>query len=84
MSYVKSSLPNSAREGTLYEGKSKIDRNDKVEDLDKVTFESVAKAKDTITIPFTAYGKLYKDGASKGKDVDYSGNVVISVVSKVT
>ena len=82
LSYVKFSLPNSTREGVLYEGKSKIDRNDKVEDLDKVTFESVAKAKDTITIPFTAYGKLYKDGASKGKDVDYSGNVVISVVKE--
>ena len=82
LSYVKFSLPNSTREGVLYEGKSKIDRNDKVEDLDKVTFESVAKAKDTITISFTAYGKLYKDGASRGKDVDYSGNVVISVVKE--
>ena len=82
LSYVKFSLPNSTREGVLYEGKSKIDRNDKVEDLDKVSFESVAKAKDTITISFTAYGKLYKDGASKGKDVDYSGNVVISVVKE--
>ena len=82
LSYVKFSLPNSTREGVLYEGKSKIDRNDKVEDLDKVTFESVAKAKDTITISFTAYGKLYKDSASKGKDVDYSGNVVISVVKE--
>ena len=82
LSYVKFSLPNSTREGVLYDGKSKIDRNDKVEDLDKVTFESVAKAKDTITISFTAYGKLYKDGASKGKDVEYSGNVVISVVKE--
>ena len=83
LDYVKfTSLPNSTREGVLYEGKSKIDRNDKVEDLDKVTFESVAKAKDTITISFTAYGKLYKDGASKGKDVDYSGSVVISVVKE--
>lgn len=82
LSYVKFSLPNSTREGVLYEGKSKIDRNDKVEDLDKVTFESVAKAKDTITISFTAYGKLYKDSASRGKDVDYSGNVVISVVKE--
>lgn len=82
LSYVKFSLPNSTREGVLYEGKSKIDRNDKVEDLDKVTFESVAKAKDTITISFTAYGKLYKDGSSKGKDVSYSGNVVISVVKE--
>ena len=82
LSYVKFSLPNSTREGVLYEGKSKIDRNDKVEDLDKVTFESSSKAKGTITISFTAYGKLYKDGASKGKDVDYSGNVVISVVKE--
>ena len=83
LNYVKfGSLPTATSEGVLYEGKSKIARNDKIEDLDKVTFESVAKAKDTITISFTAYGKLYKDGASKGKDVDYSGNVVISVVKE--
>ena len=82
LSYVKFSLPNSTREGVLYEGKSKIDRNDKVEDLDKVTFESSSKAKGTITISFTAYGTLHKDGASKGKDVSYSGNVVISVVKE--
>ena len=83
LSYVKfDSLPNSTREGVLYEGKSKIARNDKISDLDKVTFESSSKAKGTITISFTAYGTLYKDGASKGKDVDYSGNVVISVVKE--
>ena len=82
LSYVKFSLPNSTREGVLYEGKSKIARNDKISDLDKVTFESSSKAKGTITISFTAYGTLYKDGASKGKDVDYSGNVVISVVKE--
>ena len=83
LNYVKfGSLPSATSEGVLYEGKSKIARNDKISDLDKVTFESVAKAKGTITIPFTAYGKLYKDGASKGKDVDYSGSVVISVVKE--
>lgn len=83
LDYVKfTSLPTATSEGVLYEGKSKIARNDKISDLDKVTFESSSKAKGTITIPFTAYGTLYKDGASKGKDVDYSGNVVISVVKE--
>ena len=84
LNYVKfGSLPTATSEGVLYEGKSKIARNDKIEDLDKVTFESVAKAKGTITIPFTAYGTLYKDGASKkDKDVEYSGSVVISVVKE--
>ena len=83
LDYVKfGSLPTATSEGVLYEGKSKIARNDKISDLDKVTFESSSKAKGTITIPFTAYGTLYKDGASKGKDVSYSGNVVISVVKE--
>lgn len=84
LNYVKfGSLPSATSEGVLYEGKSKIARNDKISDLDKVTFESVAKAKGTITIPFTAYGTLYKDGASKkDKDVEYSGSVVISVVKE--
>ena len=83
LDYVKfGSLPTATSEGVLYEGKSKIARNDKISDLDKVTFESSSKAKGTITIPFTAYGTLHKDGASKGKDVSYSGNVVISVVKE--
>ena len=83
LNYVKfGSLPTATSEGVLYEGKSKIARNDKISDLDKVTFESSSKAKGTITISFTAYGTLYKDGASKGKDVSYSGNVVISVVKE--
>ena len=83
LDYVKfGSLPTATSEGVLYEGKSKIARNDKISDLDKVTFESSSKAKGTITISFTAYGTLYKDGASKGKDVSYSGNVVISVVKE--
>ena len=83
LDYVKfGSLPTATSEGVLYEGKSKIARNDKISDLDKVTFESSSNAKGTITISFTAYGTLHKDGASKGKDVSYSGNVVISVVKE--
>ena len=83
LDYVKfGSLPTATSEGVLYEGKSKIARNDKISDLDKVTFESSSKAKGTITISFTAYGTLHKDGASKGKDVSYSGNVVSSVVKE--
>ena len=85
ISYVTFSLPSASTEGTLYEGKSKIARNDKIEDVDDVTFESVAKAKGTISIGFTAYGKIYKDGyTSKAntKEFDYSGTVVISVVNE--
>ena len=82
--YVKfNSLPNSTKEGTLYEGKSKIDRNDKVEDLDKVTFESVAKANGTIKIPFTLYAKQY-DKSDKVIDnkVSMTGEVEITVVKE--
>ena len=85
ISYVTFSLPSANTEGTLYEGKSKIARNDKIEDVDDVTFESVAKAKGTISIGFTAYGKIYKNGSTSKtntKEFDYSGTVVISVVNE--
>lgn len=85
ISYVTFSLPSANTEGTLYEGKSKIARNDKIEDVDDVTFESVAKAKGTISIGFTAYGKIYKDGSTSKtntKEFDYSGTVVISVINE--
>ena len=85
ISYVTFSLPSANTEGTLYEGKSKIARNDKIEDVDDVTFESVAKATGTISIGFTAYGKIYKHGSTSKtntKEFDYSGTVVISVVNE--
>ena len=82
--YVKfNSLPNSTREGVLYEGKDKIKTSTEVENLDKVTFESVAKAKDTIKVPFTLYAKQYdKNDKVIDKKVSMTGEVVISVVKE--
>ena len=84
LDYVKfDSLPNSTREGVLYEGKDKIKTSTEVEDLDKVTFESVAKAKDTIKIPFTLYAKQYdKNDKVIDKKVSMTGVVEISVVKE--
>lgn len=82
--YVKfDSLPNSTREGVLYEGKDKIKTSTEVENLDKVTFESVAKAKDTIKVPFTLYAKQYdKNDKVIDKKVSMTGVVEISVVKE--
>ena len=84
LQYVKfDSLPNSTREGVLYEGKDKIKTSTEVENLDKVTFESVAKAKDTIKVPFTLYAKQYdKNDKVIDKKVSMTGEVVISVVKE--
>ena len=84
LQYVKfDSLPNSTREGVLYEGKDKIKTSTEIEDLDKVTFESVAKAKDTIKVPFTLYAKQYdKNDKVIDKKVSMTGVVVISVVKE--
>ena len=82
--YVKfDSLPNSTREGVLYEGKDKIKTSTEVEDLDKVTFDSVAKAKDTIKVPFTLYAKQYdKHDKVVEKKVPMTGVVEITVVKE--
>ena len=82
--YVKfDSLPNSTREGVLYEGKDKIKTSTEVENLDKVSFESVAKAKDTIKVPFTLYAKQYdKNDKVIDKKVSMTGEVVITVVKE--
>ena len=84
LDYVKfDSLPNSTREGVLYEGKDKIKTSTEVENLDKVTFESVTKAKDTIKVPFTLYAKQYdKNDKVIDKKVSMTGEVVISVVKE--
>ena len=82
--YVKfNSLPNSAKEGDLYEGKNKIKTSTEVEDLDKVTFESVAKANGTIKIPFTLYAnQLDKNDKVIGKKISMPGVVEITVVKE--
>ena len=82
--YVKfTSLPNSAKEGDLYEGKNKIKTSTEVEDLDKVTFESVAKANGTIKIPFTLYAnQLDRNDKVIGKKISMPGVVEITVVKE--
>ena len=84
LQYVKfTSLPNSTKEGDLYEGKNKIKTSTEVEDLDKVTFESVAKANGTIKIPFTLYAKQYdKSDKVIDKKVSMTGEVEITVVKE--
>ena len=84
LQYVKfDSLPNSTREGVLYEGKDKIKTSTEVENLDKVSFESVAKAKDTIKVPFTLYAKQYdKNDKVVEKKVPMTGVVEITVVKE--
>ena len=84
LQYVKfDSLPNSNKEGVLYEGKDKIKTSTEVENLDKVTFESVTKAKDTIKVPFTLYAKQYdKHDKVIDKKVSMTGVVEISVVKE--
>ena len=84
LQYVKfTSLPNSTKEGDLYEGKNKIKTSTEVEDLDKVTFESVAKANGTIKIPFTLYAKQYdKNDKVIDKKVSMTGEVEITVVKE--
>lgn len=84
LQYVKfDSLPNSTREGVLYEGKDKIKTSTEVENLDKVSFESVTKAKDTIKVPFTLYAKQYdRNDKVIDKKVSMTGEVVISVVKE--
>ena len=84
LQYVKfTSLPNSTKEGDLYEGKNKIKTSTEVEDLDKVTFESVAKANGTIKIPFTLYAnQLDKSDKVIGKKISMPGEVEITVVKE--
>ncbi len=80
--YVKFTIPNSTS-GTLYEGSSKIKASDEISDLDKVSFDSTAKAKGTINISFTLYAKRYdKNDKVVEKKVAMPGTVVISVVNE--
>ena len=80
--YVKFSLPSSTS-GTLYEGSSKIKASDEISDLDKVSFDSTAKAKGTINISFTLYAKRYdKNDKVVEKKVAMPGVVAITVVNE--
>lgn len=82
------SLPDAKREGTLYYGGSEItstsNRKAEYTDMDKMTFEAVAKpTKDTVTLTFKVQGYVYKNGSNKKTTLDpYTVSVVISVVKE--
>ena len=82
------SLPDAKREGTLYYGGSEVtstsNRKAEYTDMDKMTFEAVAKpSKDTVTLTFKVQGYVYKNGSSKKNDLKpYTVSVVINVVKE--
>ena len=82
------SLPDAKREGTLYYGGSEVtstsNRKAEYTDMDKMTFEAVAKpTKDTVTLPFKVQGDVYKNGSSNKNDLKpYTVSVVINVVKE--
>lgn len=82
------SLPDAKREGTLYYGGSEVtstsNRKAEYTDMDKMTFEAVAKpTKDTVTLTFKVQGYVYKNGSSKKNDLKpYTVSVVINVVKE--
>lgn len=80
-------IPNSKNEGTLYYKNSEVtsssNRKAEYTDMDKMTFEAVAKPnKDTVTLRFTVVGKQYSSERDKGSKVSYPVDVVISVVKE--
>ena len=81
------SLPTAKSEGTLYYSGSEVtsSTNKRAEytDMDKMTFEAVAKpSKDTVTLTFRVYGEIEKPNSRMPDKVDYYVNVVISVVKE--
>lgn len=82
------SLPDAKREGTLYYGGSEVtstsNRKAEYTDMDKMTFEAVAKpTKDTVTLTFKVQGYVYKNGSSRKTDLKpYTVSVVINVVKE--
>ena len=81
------SLPTAKSEGTLYYGGSEVtstsNRKAEYTDMDKMTFEAVAKpTKDTVTLTFRVYGEIEKPNSREPDKVNYDVNVVISVVKE--
>ena len=81
------SLPTAKSEGTLYYGGSEVtstsNRKAEYTDMDKMTFEAVAKpTKDTVTLTFRVYGEIEKPNSRTPDKVNYDVNVVISVVKE--
>ena len=81
------SLPTAKSEGTLYYGGSEVtstsNRKAEYTDMDKMTFEAVAKpTKDTVTLTFRVYGEIEKPNSRTPDKVNYDVNVVINVVKE--
>ena len=83
---LTSSVPSAKNEGTLYYGSTEITSSNRskteMTDMDKVSFDTVSKPKDTITLTFRVYGEVEKPNSRKADKVDYSVNVVINVVKE--
>ena len=84
---LTSSIPSAKSEGTLYYGSSEVtstsNRKAEYTDMDKMTFEAVAKpTKDTVTLTFRVYGEIEKPNSRTPDKVNYDVNVVISVVKE--
>ena len=84
---LTSSIPSAKSEGTLYYGSTEITSSNKsktdMTDMDKVSFDSVAKpSKDTVTLTFRVYGEIEKPNSRKPDKVNYDVNVVINVVKE--
>ena len=83
---LTSSVPSTKNEGTLYYGSTEITSSNRskteMTDMDKVSFDTVSKPKDTITLTFKVYGEVEKPNSRKPDKVDYSVNVVINVVKE--
>lgn len=84
---LTSSVPSTKNEGTLYYGSTEITSSNRskteMTDMDKVSFDSVAKpSKDTVSLTFRVYGEIEKPNSRKPDKVNYDVNVVISVVKE--
>ena len=68
----------------LYDGSSKAKANDKIKDLDDISFSAGSKLTGTVKIPFTLYADITKDsdGKTAKSDMAFNATVEITVVKE--
>lgn len=68
----------------LYDGSSKAKNNDKIKDLDDISFSAGSKLTGTVKIPFTLYADITKDsdGKTAKSDMAFNATVEITVVKE--
>ena len=68
----------------LYDGSSKAKHNDKIKDLDDISFSAGSKLTGTVKIPFTLYADITKDsdGKTAKSDMAFNATVEITVVKE--